>query len=177
MNDRPNTFSEKSHAAEDSQSDDTVKEGIRKQAKRIADNCDFSANAQFESSKLNTHVHYVLGTVSTMAATAGGLGFLSGTSTWWWTLLALLAGVSSFWSTAGDHSGKAARSEVSGHNYVWLRNRVNRFIDVDLDGLDVRQAKSELDEFLAEEDRMNLSVSLASDRAYAKGKKTIEERR
>lgn len=176
MNDRPKAFSEKPRAAEDPISVDTVKEGIRKQAKRIANSCDYSANAQFESSKLNTICNHALGAVSTIAATAGGLGYLSGKSAWW-AGLALLAGISSFFSSAGNYSEKAARSEVSGHGYIRLRNRVNRFIDVDLDNVNVEQARSELDAFLAEEDRLNVSISLASDMAYAKGKKAIEERR
>lgn len=161
----------------DSVVDDFAKAGIRRQAERIARNCEYSANAQFESSKQLSKWHFVLGVVSTIAATAGGLGILTGNLAWWWSLFALIAGISSFWSTAANHSGRAVRSEISGHDYVRLRNRVDNFVDVDLAGLSIDQAKAELDGFLAEEDRLNVRISLASDKAYTKGKETIEKRR
>lgn len=147
---------------------------IASQTERIYKNALYSATIQFESAKLYRRRATIAGAVSTVAATAGGLGLLASPSPVY-AILAFAAALSSFLAITGDPSGKARQAEIIGHEYVRLRNDARSFADVDLSTIAADIAKSEFAELRHRENLLNSQIALAPNKARRIAKGLIEK--
>lgn len=149
--------------------DDLSRDPVIVQAERIRKNAEFSKDVQFEAAKRLKRRSTVLGAVSTVGATAGGLGLLADGG-WLWSVAALIAAVTSFLSVAGDSAGRAEKAAAVGHQYVKLRNDADVFINIDYSDMSDLDARQRLEELLLQEDGLNCRISLASDKDARKVK-------
>lgn len=151
------------------QEDDLSRDPVIVQAERIRKNAEFSKDVQFEAAKRLKWWSTALGAVSTVGATAGGLGLLADGG-WLWSVTALTAAVTSFFSVAGDPAGRAEKAAAVGHQYVKLRNDTDVFMNIDYSDMSDLEARQRLEELLLQEDGLNCRISLAADRDAKKVK-------
>lgn len=151
---------------------DKQKLAIKADALRIYTNCRASAQIQFEAAKIYRRHACLTGTIATVGSAAGGLGILASFPGWIPILFALSASTASFLSVLSDPSGKAKQSEISGHDYVLLRNDVDTFLRVDLEQMQPALAREKLEELKFREGSLNAQIVLAPDRAVRRWKQT-----
>lgn len=146
---------------------------IRDEALRIYSTSMHSATIQLEASKIYRRRALIAGTISTITATAGGLGTLS-TSSGWYSLLVFAAALTSFLTAVGDPFGKAKQSEICGHEYVRLRNDTKSFANVDLEMLDQCEAKKALESLKVREALLNCQIAIAPNKARRIAKEELK---
>lgn len=127
---------------------------MRKEAKRIYESAEHSAQNQFEYSKTWRSVDRWLGSIS--------------------ALLAAIAGTGAVATSLGAPKTKTL-AHASGNAYLALQQDCRNFIEVDLDYTPVDEARAVLTNLVARHQELNATAEIPSRRARKKAKKNIEE--
>jgi|SRR5665213_2658953 len=149
---------------------------IRKEAKRINESTEHSAQNQFEYSKTWRSVDRWLGGFAAILAAVAGAGGLSEVfSAKWAGLIALAAaGSGAIATTLGAPKAKAL-AHAAGNAYLALQQDCRNFIEVDLDYISIDEARETLAKLVARQQELNSTADIPSRRARKKGKKNIDQ--
>lgn len=157
-------------------SDTERRSAMRKEAKRIHESAEHSAQNQLEYSKTWRSVDRWLGGFAAILAAIAGAGGLSEVfSAKWAGLIALAAaGAGAIATTLGAPKTKAL-AHAAGNAYLALQQDCRNFIEVDLDYISVDEARGTLAKLVAKLQELNATAEIPSRRARKKGKKNIDQ--
>ena len=157
-------------------SDSSRREAMRKEAKRIHESAEHSAQNQFEYSKTWRSVDRWLGSFAAILAAIAGAGGLSEVfSAKWAGLIALgAAGAGAVATSLGAPKTKTL-AHASGNAYLALQQDCRIFLEVDLDHMPISEARETLAKLVARHQELNATAEIPSKRARKKAKKNIDE--
>ncbi len=156
-------------------SDGARREAMRKEAKRIHESAEHSAQNQFEYAKTWRSVDRWLGSVAALLAAIAGAGGLAKVfSAQWAGLIALAAAGAGAVATSLGAPKTKTLAHASGNAYLALQQDCRTFIEVDLDYLPIQEARDTLSKLVARHQELNVTAEIPSKRARKKAKKNIE---
>jgi len=159
-----------------SEPSETVRrEAMRKEAKRIHESAKHSAQNQLEYAKTWRSVDRWLGSLAALLAAIAGAGGLSQVfSARWAGLIALAAaGAGAVATSLGAPKTKTA-AHAAGNAYLALQQDCRQFIEVDLDYVNIEDARKTLEKLTARHQELNANADIPSKRARKKAKENID---
>lgn len=142
---------------------------------RIEESADYSAQGQFEQSKIwRRCFHWLGGTAAILAGAAGATGVARVTNGLVPGVLALVSAGMGALVTTIDPAGHAARASESGNAYLALRNEARRVLRLDLPGAVLDEAREQIEKIARRNDDLNTAIEPPSVRAYRRARKNIE---
>lgn len=152
------------------------REAMRKEAERILESAEHSAQNQFEYSKTWRSVDRWLGSVAALLAAIAGAGGLSKVfSAQFAGLVALAAAGAGAVATSLGAPKTKALAHASGNAYLALQQDCRTFVEVDLDYVPVGEARQTLSKLIARHQELNATAEIPSKRARNRAKKNIDE--
>ncbi|UTP38176.1 SLATT domain-containing protein [Phenylobacterium sp. LH3H17] len=150
-------------------------DAIRKELKRLEEDCIFSSKAHFNASRRWSHYHYWLGVPAVVLSAAAGTAFfkdlpdLAGAMA---STVAVLTALSTFLKP----SDRSAAHKTSGDQYLTLRNdsRVFREIGMSM-ACDTQAALEQMDGFSKRRNELNQGAYQFSRGDFEKARKGIEQ--
>lgn len=156
--------------------DSDRREAMCREARRIHESAEHSAQNQFEYSKAWRSVDRWLGSVSALLAAIAGAGGLSEVlSAQWAGLIALVAAGAGAVATSLGAPKTKTLAHASGNAYLALQQDCRNFIEVDLNYMAVDEARGVLASLVARHQELNATAEIPSRRARKKATKNIEE--
>lgn len=158
---------------------------IGREALRIHESAQFSAQAQFEQAKIWRGINFWLGApAAVFAALAGsailgsdtwGIGGISGSTIG--GLLALVASALAAILTTVNASRRQSQSQSSGNAFLQLQTAARQFSTIDIKKLSYEDARDALNNLTNSRDELNKTADVPSKRAYRTAKRNIDTER
>jgi hypothetical protein len=155
-------------------SQDTRRQAIEAELKRLEESAKDSAQSQFEQAKQWRGVNLGLGVPTSVFAAIAGAMVLAEQN------LALFAGVMSLLAAAGgailttvNAAHRMNQASAAANAYLEIQTAARQARLIDLPGQDLDDAKATLDELTARRDEQNRTAEVPNRRAYRKGQKNI----
>lgn len=150
------------------------RKAIRKEASRIHESAQYSAQTQFEYSKAWRRVDRWLGALAALLAAISAAGGLSEVlSARWAGLVALAsAGIGAVAATLGAPKTKD-RAHSSANAYLAVQQDARIFMDIDLPGLTEGEAREQLQTLVARLQELNATSEIPSPRSWNRGKANV----
>lgn len=155
-----------------------LKKNLIKEAKRIEEDCKYSANSHFIASNRWSKYHLWIGIPSSIIATVAGASILSQFDQYDYLsgILAIIVAALTATSTFLNPSGKASNHQSSGTKYRSLSNRSRIFYEIDcLSELSEGELSKSLTELSKQRDDLNENSPQIPRWAYEKTKIGIEK--
>lgn len=157
---------------------DEIKDNILKEAKRIEEDCLYSAKGQFIAANFWMNFHLWIGVPTAILAAIAGASALSKFDNNYYIagILAIIVAALTAVATFLNPNEKANAHRNAGNKYNSLRNNTRIFCDIDSQGDDSSQELSkDLKEFAKQRDELNQNSPQIPRWAYKKAKKRIEK--
>ena len=148
---------------------------IRQEAERIHETAKLASETQFEFAKRWRRADRVIGTASATLAAVAGVGGLSQflSARWAGFVAVLAAGAGAVSASIGARQSKE-KASVAANAYRGLQQDLRVFLEIDLDAMDVGNARERLQQLIARSQQLNREAEIPSPKAWAKAKEQIE---
>lgn len=152
------------------------KNELRKEAERVYESAMYSAQNQFEYSKTWRSIDRWLGGVAAALAGISAAGGLSAViPSKWAGLIALIsAGAGAVAVSLGAPKTKT-QAHASANAYLALQQDARVFIKIDLDKLQLDEAREHLSRLVARQQELSATSEIPSRCSWKKGKKNVDE--
>lgn len=155
--------------------DDVRREAISDELERLEERAKWSAQGQFERSKVWRGVNLWIGAPSAVcAAVAGGLTLATDALNLLGGILALAAAAGGGVLTAVNAAARADRASTAGNAYLEIQTAARQARLIDLPTLEVEDARQVLSELTARIDEQNKSAEPTSKSNYLRASKNIK---
>lgn len=147
---------------------------IKKEARRIMEDCEYSAKGHFESAKHWRYCNYVL-MIASIVSVCGSLVFVYGNlDKFWIGVLAISSGIVTMLLVFLNPQEKYLSHYNSGNRFLTLRNKTRIFLEVESKTMNAEQQRQTLKELDSKRSSLNETSLPISNIAYKSAKKQIE---
>jgi hypothetical protein len=148
---------------------------IRKEAERVLESAMYTSQTQFEYSKTWRSVdRWVGGSAAALASVSAAGGLSEVFSARWAGLIALAAAlVGAIATTLGAPKAKD-RAHSTANALLALQQDARMFLNIDIDGMSVDDARDELKTLVARQQELNATAEIPSGRAWKRAKSNVE---
>jgi len=147
---------------------------INKECQRIEEDCIYSSKGHFEASSCWKRIHLWIGIPSAIIAGVASVSAFE-ENTLLAGVLAILVAAMGAVSTFLNPSSKATEHNGAGNSYLGLRNRVRRFRNIELPGMNSDEAKERILAFGQQKDDLSSSTPQIPEWAFKKARANIED--
>jgi hypothetical protein len=147
---------------------------IEKECIRIEEDCNYSSKGHFEASACWKRIHLWIGIPSAIMAGVAGVSAFE-ENTLLAGVLAILVAAMGAVSTFLNPSNKASEYYSSASSYLELRNRVRRFRNIEVTGMDSEEAKERILAYGQQKDDLSSSTPQIPEWAFKKARDNIED--
>jgi hypothetical protein len=129
---------------------------VAKEVHRLHESALYSAQGQFEQTKLWRLLNMVLGVpAAALAAVAGGTGLAANHRVGYAAVLALIAAAFSASLTTLNPSRRITQAQAAANAYLGIQTDARQLLTIDLLTLDYNEARDHLNELTARRDEVN----------------------
>lgn len=147
---------------------------IKKEARRIMEDCEYSAKGHFENAKHWRYCNYVL-MIASIVSVCGSLVFVYGNlDKFWIGVLAISSGIVTMLLVFLNPQEKYLSHYNSGNRFLTLRNKTRIFLEVESKTMNAEQQRQTLKELDSKRSSLNETSLPISNIAYKSAKKQIE---
>lgn len=147
---------------------------IVKECCRVEEDCIYSSKGHFEASALWKRIHLWIGVPSAILAGIASISAFEENTLVAGTLAILVAALGAI-ATFLNPSSKANEHHAAANSYLELRNRVRRFKNIELPGMEAQEAKERILTFGLQKDDLSSSTPQIPEWAFKKARKNIED--
>lgn len=153
---------------------DSIKRELWLESARVEEDCEYSYKSHFEAAGLWTRVHYWIGIPSAVLAAIAGISAFD-ERTIVAGILAILVSALGSLATFLNPSGKATEHTNSGNSYLLIRNRARIFRNIELESVELDEARQKLLLLAEKKDELNTTSPQIPEWAFKKAKSNIQE--
>ncbi len=141
---------------------------------RVEEDCIYSSKGHFEASALWKKIHLWIGVPSAILAGIASISAFEENTLLAGALAILVAALGAI-ATFLNPSSKSTEHHSAATSYLELRNRVRRFKNIELPGMDEQEGKERILLFGQQKDDLSSSTPQIPEWAFKKARKNIEE--
>lgn len=154
---------------------DEAREALRDELLRLEESATYSAQSQFEQSKIWRGTNLVIGgPAAVLAAIAGGTGLASASNRTTAAVMALISAGLGAVVTTLNAASRADRAHTAANSYLSIQTEARQLRNLDLPSMELTDARSKLDELTTRLQEINVGADIPSRIAYRLGKKNIK---
>jgi len=151
-----------------------IEDEIIKECCRIEEDSIYSSKGHFEASALWKRIHLWIGVPSAILAGIASISAFEENTLVAGSLAILVAALGAI-ATFLNPSSKANEHHAAASSYLELRNRVRRFKNIELPGMDAQDGKERILAFGQNKDDLSLTTPQIPEWAFKKARRNIEE--
>lgn len=153
---------------------DRTREELDKELLRLEESATYSAQSQFEQSKIWRGLNLLIGGPAAMlAAISGGTGLASASNRTTAAVLALVAAGLGAIVTTLNAAGRADRAHTAANSYLSIQTEIRQLRNLDLPTADLDEARARLAKLTSRLQDVNVGADIPSRIAYVLGKRNI----
>ena len=155
--------------------DSRQREQIRAEASRVHESAMYTSQTQFEYSKTWRSIdRWLGGTAAALASVSAAGGLSEVLSARWAGLIALLAALTGAIATTLGAPKAKDRAHSTANALLALQQDTRIFLNIDLDALDLDEAREQLNTLVARQQELNGTAEIPSGRAWKKARASID---
>lgn len=151
-----------------------ILENIKKEAKRIIEDSEYSYKGHFESAKYWRYGNYVLMIVSIVSVCASLVFVYDDSDNFWSGFIAIVSGFITMLLIFLKPQEKYLSHQNSGNQYLAIRNKARIFLEIESKNMNLDQQMESLKKLDSKKSKLNNTSLPISEYGYKSAKKQIE---